>query len=79
MMFTINRRNVTRIDGQLTAEASDIGLAPGRFPTFVRVVNDNGTGIRFQREGADITTDGELLAVRYVTTGRTQHLTVFND
>jgi hypothetical protein len=58
------------------AEASELGLAPGCWPTRLTY-----RGASYGRMGVDRTSENELIAVHYicVTPFVTRYLTVYND
>jgi hypothetical protein len=57
-----------------SAEASDLGFAPGQWPLEIA----NGS-LLLRRAGAGMNRDGEVVSVRYRDDERTLELEVFND
>lgn len=60
-----------------TAEASDLGLAPGEWPDFIAALNERDSGMLFLR-GRELSENGDLRGFVYTTLGGFR-LTVFND
>lgn len=60
-----------------SADASDLGLAPGEWPDFIAVMHDKrpDEGVLFQRGPLE----GNGYAVAYWTKAANVRLTVFND
>ena len=51
MLHTVTKDTVGLVEGkpELVAEASELGLAPGVWPDFIAVVDDDGEGFLFER------------------------------
>lgn len=65
-------------DPVLSAEASDLGLAPGEWPDFIGVVDDDGDGYLFGPTRTRLG-DEDLVGFEYANRTGTVRLIVFND
>jgi hypothetical protein len=79
--FEITEQQVMQGSGrpvQFTAEASDLGLKPGQWPTELTMKRDDGTTTEFTFVRR-IEHDGDLVAVVYASLGRCELLNIQND
>ena len=81
--YPIVRREAIRAygPGDLMANASDLGLAPGAWPMVIRIPDRFGGLLDFDRHHAEYGMASELQAVVYARHDRnsTFYVTVFND
>lgn len=77
-MIAIVNKSQVMLDGTaLVGEASTMNLAPGEWPEFVSVIDDQNEGFLFQRS-CRMDFGGEFAGYVYLTKGGAK-LTVWND
>ena len=78
-MFQSDRKNFTYSPEGITADASDVGLAPGQWPDFIAITDEKGSGflVRLARlEKAD----GDVIYASYQRqTGSLPEVRIYND
>lgn len=81
MLVNVNRKQITVLENplRLVAESSDLQLAPGMWPEFIAVTDDNGSGFLFHKVKPLASSDPEEFAGYTYTTNDGIELTVFND
>ncbi len=77
-MLVVDKSQVILEDGNLVAEASTLGLAPGNWPDFISVVDDSGSGYLFRRQTKKIMNGDDFGGYCYVAS-KGETLIVFND
>lgn len=77
-MVSVNKSQVSLINGKLIGEASTMGLAVGEWPDFISVVDDKNEGFLFMR-GTEIHHSGEFGGFNYRTQNAGIEMVVFND
>ncbi len=76
-MHCVNKNQCELINGELMADASDLGLSPGDWPDFIAVLNNGNEGFLFRR--GEIEGPGEGDKYRYIDQTHGFSLLVFND
>lgn len=71
----VPRSRFDLINGELVAEASDLGLRVGNWPNTITL--DDGT--HAFRQTIERNPDGDVTIVRYASPGGAVRLTIFND
>jgi len=74
LTFNINRFTLNR--GALVAEASDLEMPPGRYPTFIAVRQEDGTAVDYTFERIDSL---EIAHYRAITPGNYVPIQILND
>lgn len=80
-MVRINRRAVCPSDdgAAIVAEASTIGLAPGEWPDWIAVVDEQNRGVLFGFPRQERGWAGDVQAVHYTSEHTAIELVVVND
>jgi hypothetical protein len=77
-MLFVRRKDITASNGKFYAEASTLGLVPGRWPESIAVLDSQNRGTLFLRGRADMMVNGELAGYRYQSKAGLEML-VIND
>lgn len=72
---------VLAADGPIdfTVDASELGLAPGEWPEFLRANVRLGNGLVFYRKSKKLDSNGDLMYVRYMQDAGCLSIAVYND